>query len=400
MKRIFLTLFALLLIGAVAFFGARMHTGNSLIPSSGAALSEGSNILGISDEDSDGSSSQAPEPTDSIDEPKDEAAEAPSPEPTEAVPSPEVSDTPNDETSETPSPEATEAPGSDVSQTPSPDPAETPTGGIPEQPDASEEPIEEATASPAREPTENPEATEAPIIENDVRDSDNSDDFYFAFFDVLTEGKVKAAIPGLIVRFHGYINAIDPSDLTDIVLTRNGFPVQNRLSSTYQLTQGVWQYEEITDFYFEFDYENREPGTYGLTGKYKGTPFSVYNKIIEAPISNEPADPSALNYVTWGYYTDRNDEPMKITELVFGFKGIQNAFYQSDLSDIKLFVNGVETPIKFRSDVFRYLEYDNRSGGDTSFNLIIIDGFTQSGNYVITGKYRGVDFTSYEIIIP
>lgn len=56
--------------------------------------------------------------------------------------------------------------------------------------------------------------------------------------------------------------------------------------------------------------------------------------------------------------------------------------------------------LNYKKYVYRYLLYDNRSGGDTSFNLMTVDSYTKSGSYVITGKYRGVPFTSDEIIIP
>lgn len=225
-------------------------------------------------------------------------------------------------------------------------------------------------------------------------------EFYFASFDVINENDVKAAIPNLVIRLHGKVDSIDPSDLTDIVLTLNGVQVDNGVTLTDRVEQFNWRYEEITDFYFKFDYENRDPGIYGLKGAYKGEAFTVYNKIIEAAITEEPAAEENLSQVGWGYYTDKNEKPQKVTELVFHFSGIQNAFYQSDLTELKVTLNGNEITYSFMDRVFRYLEYNGVNGGDTSYNLVLNEAYTQSGTYVVTGKYRGKSFTSQEIIIP
>lgn len=225
-------------------------------------------------------------------------------------------------------------------------------------------------------------------------------DFYFAWFDVITENNVKASIPNLIVRFHGTVDTIEPADLSDIVLTRDGIQVENSITFTGKADQYQWNNEDITDFYFSFTSDNREPGNYGLTGKYKGTPFTVYNKIIESAVSDAAAGPANLRSVSWCYMPDEKDEPKQITELVFYFEGLQNAFYASDLTDLKVTCNGEELPVSFETQVFRYYEANLENSGDTSFNLVLKEPFTQSGTYTITGKYQGTAFTSMEIVIP
>jgi Sec-independent protein translocase protein TatA len=225
-------------------------------------------------------------------------------------------------------------------------------------------------------------------------------EFYFAWFDVITENNVKASIPNLIVRFHGSLDSMDPSDLTDIVLTRDGVPVDNSITFTGKVDQFKWSNEDITDFYFSFATDNREPGNYGLTGKYKGMTFTVYNKIIEAAVSDAAADPDELNSVSFCYLPDEKDKPKQITELVFNFNGLQNAFYQADLAELKLTCNDEELPVSFEAQVFRYYEANMNNTGDTSFNLVLKEPFTQSGTYTVTGKYQGVEFTSMEIVIP
>jgi hypothetical protein len=262
-----------------------------------------------------------------------------------------------------------------------------------------ETPTEETPATPIEigETT----AEEAAVAEvNTENPSANDGDFYFAYFDVLTEGDVKAAIPNLIVRLRGKVNIIDPADFTEIVLTRDGIPVENNISYSNRINQFKWGYEEITDFYFEFSYENREPGSYGLTGKYKGVPFTVYNKILESAITDTPAAETDLTQVGWMYFPDESHNPLRIGEIVFYFKGRQNSFYQADLTELKLTLNGQEIACSFIERAVRYYESTMNNDGDTSYNLVFVDEMTQSGSYVITGKYRGVPFTSHEIVIP
>lgn len=231
-------------------------------------------------------------------------------------------------------------------------------------------------------------------------DSVKAKDFYFAIFDVINDKNVKASIPNLIVRFHGTIKSINKDDFTDIVLTRDGVPIKNGIKLTKQIKQCVWRSEEVTDFYFKFTTNNTEPGTYGLTGKYKGVPFTVDKKIIEAEITKEAAHSEDLTGVSFGGYTNELNEYTKITEVSFAFQELQNTFYVSNLTEIKVTCNGVEIPFSFVGNPFRYHEVFSDNTEVTFFNLVLKDGFTDSGVYVITGKYQGVPFESSELVIP
>lgn len=263
----------------------------------------------------------------------------------------------------------------------------------------------EDSVEPEVNPVTKAEESEKPAQVGDTNSKESGNkaqvgDFYFAWFDVINENNVKAAIPNLIVRFHGTFDTIDPNDLTDIVLTRDGNPVDNGIYMTDQVIQREWSYENITDFYFAFDYENREPGIYGLTGKYQGVIFTVYNKILEAAVTDEPADPADFNYAGFGGYTDESNNFYSLTELCFGFKGHQNAFYPSDLTDLVITCNGEKMPFSYRDDVFRYYEANDDTTADTSFNLILNEPLTQSGEYIIKGSYKGVPLSSCIVSIP
>jgi hypothetical protein len=227
-----------------------------------------------------------------------------------------------------------------------------------------------------------------------------AEDFYIAYFDVLTAENVKYSIPNLVVRFHGTVDSVNPNDFTDIVLTRDGVPVDNSITLTNKIDQFVWSYEDITDFYFEFANANIEPGVYGLTGKYNGVPFTVYNKIIEPAVTDEAAHPEDLSQVGWAGSIDKEGNYNRISELAFNFIGQQNAFYQSDLTDLKLTRNNEEIPCSFEQDVFRYYEVYDNSNTETAFHLILNSELTEPGTYVITGKYQGVQFSSMKITIP
>ena len=224
-------------------------------------------------------------------------------------------------------------------------------------------------------------------------------DFYFAHFDVMTEGFVKASIPSLVIRLHGNVDSINPDDLTEVVLTKDGVPVDNNITANSRRVQFTWGYEEVTDFYFDFAYSNIEPGNYNLTGKYQGIPFDVYNKIVETELTDEPADEKALRSISWVYKPDKDGTPMMLAELSFYFEGLQNSFDVSDLSDIKVTLDGTELPIAFEEGIYRYYEVNTDNSGDTSFSLILKEALTASGTYIVTGSYRGVPFTSMEIVI-
>lgn len=256
----------------------------------------------------------------------------------------------------------------------------------------------ETMTPPEGKPETNQEA--APAVDTKTEKAvPATGDFYFAHFDVLTVGSVKASIPSLVIRLHGTVDSINPADLTDIVLTRDGVLVDNSIISDYRKEQFTWGYEEVTDFYFDFASANTEPGFYDLVGNYKGLSFSVYSKILETTLTEEPADKEDLSSVGWVYQPDKNDQPMIISELVFNFEGLQNAFYVTDLTDLKVTVNGNEIPIAFEERVFRYYEANDNNTGDTSFNLILKEPFIAAGTYKVTGNYRGLPFTSMELTI-
>ncbi len=220
------------------------------------------------------------------------------------------------------------------------------------------------------------------------------------FFDTIADGSKKVSIPSLIIRFYGVVESINPADLTDVVLTRDGVPVDNKVIYTGRFKSGKWQNKAVTDFYFEFEHNNVEPGVYDLTGKYQGKSFDVYEKIIEAEITDEPANPDDLWYVSWSYSTDANDNAKSLSELVFGFWGRQNKFYITDISELKVCLNGEEIPIDLSNRIFRYCESQGTGSEYTMFNIILNKKLESSGLYKVTGKYRGKDFVSMDIEIP
>jgi len=269
--------------------------------------------------------------------------------------------------------------------------------------DPDDEQTDELTEDPDREDADGSDGSPEPVDIPGPRQypPENDGDFYFAYFNVRTENNVKTQIKGLILRFIGFIDSIDPSLLTDVVLTRDGVPVDTGLYMTGHKMQYLWQYREITDFYFDFRDKIIEPGIYGLTGRYNGEWFKVYNKIIEEPVNDTPADASDLVNAGWCYYTGIDGKPISVSELVFRFDGKQNKFYQDDLTELVITRNGVEIPFSFMDHVFRYYEYNDWIGsGDTSFNLVLNEAFTEPGTYVAKGVYRGMPFTSMEITIP
>ncbi len=228
-------------------------------------------------------------------------------------------------------------------------------------------------------------------------DDAQAGDFYFAHFDVVADGNVKASIPSLGIRLHGLVDSINPDDLTDILLTRDGVPVDNGITLTNRIDQFEWDYEYITDFYFKFTTNNTVPGYYRLTGKFKGVPFETYKKIIEAKVTDEAANSDNLDQVSLMGTVDAKDNWIKFSEVVFSFNGLQNSFYVSDLTDLKVTCNDKEIPFSFESKVFRYYEESNYI--ETSFNLVLTNEFADPGVYVITGKYRGIPFESNEMTI-
>jgi len=254
----------------------------------------------------------------------------------------------------------------------------------------------------------------------DMKDGD-----FGAWFYTVGNCDIKTDIPIIVVRFYGTIDEIDFNDFSDMILTRDGIPVDNKVSYTGIKQQNEWCNMNITDFYFSFEHENREPGIYGFTGKYKGEPFEVYKKIIEAPLGDIPADPDALKNLRYGF----NGDTSHITSVVFFFNGVQQVFDKSDLTDLKLTLNGEETEFSFEipsvictgtvpDEIFpdwyvpptceqhgyvtRYLEYYDYAGENdvsTMYHLYFGEELSEPGIYQLTGKYRGKEFSTSQMTV-
>ena len=251
----------------------------------------------------------------------------------------------------------------------------------------------------------------------------DSSNFYFASFDMVTDndefsclfksameenteeilteyytaasGRIlglKTAIRGVEMRFHDTIDKIDPEDFTDIILTRDGIIVYNKLTYNDGVNQFSWGGREaITDFYFEFEFENNEPGVYGLTGKYKGVDFAVYSKVVESSIDDTPANPNEFAGMSIV------GSPI-VHEIGFHFDGVQQSFYMSDLTNIALTLDGEMIPFTLRNFIVRYVEIRNYGGVDTGYHLIFEEPPTTSGTYQFSGYYMGEPFiASWEI---
>jgi len=311
---------------------------------------------------------------------------------------------PGDEPSEDPSKEPSEEPSKELSQKLSEEPAEEPSKESSEEPfeepseKSSEELPENYSKESSNEPNEEP--SKAPSGGADNIYNIDTEEFYMAFFEEITNLEVKTSIPAVIMRFHGYVQTINPDAFTNIVVTRDGTVVNNPISFNGVTSHFVWSNEEVTDFYFVFKHEINEPGRYSLTGRYGGMLFEVYDKIIEKPVGDAPADPAALQEVRFAYYPDHSDNPKRVAEVGFCFKGIQQSFYESDLTDLKLTRNGSEVKFSFQPQVFRYLETEGSSVVTMFYLLFLGSGFSTPGTYQLTGNYRGTAFASIEISIP
>jgi len=238
-----------------------------------------------------------------------------------------------------------------------------------------------------------------PIAEIDNGAPTNAEPFYLAFFETYSVLGTTSSIPGVVMRFHGILSAINPDDFTDIVIRHDKRHIPNPLSFYGMVYQGMWGYEEVTDFYFAFEYENTELGRYSLTGRYCGELFTVSDVIIEGPVGDNPANPDDFRYATWTYRTDQYDNIQRITEVSFKFIGMQERFYSSDLNNLKLTRNGEEVKFYLLYGANRYLE---THGGATitSFDFVFEgEGFDTPGTYILTGTYMEKPFTSMEITI-
>jgi len=261
-------------------------------------------------------------------------------------------------------------------------------------------PVPVSVAAPVSVHIAEPEPVAAPYKEPSAESYVGQEKFYTAFFKVNSDLKKITSIPGVLMRFHGNVDMINPNDFTRMVLTQDGNIVDNPIYFNGVISHFEWYYEEVTDFYFVFDRELTEPGRYRLTGLYRGKPFTLYDTIIENSVSDDPADPNELLGVSWGYKPDQNGKLQLINEVVFQFEGTQQSFYQADLSDLKLTLNGVEIEFSVYPEVYRNLG-PRGSGTGTSFSLRLNDGgLNTPGTYLLTGEYRGTTFTSSDITIP
>ena len=241
-----------------------------------------------------------------------------------------------------------------------------------------------------------------------TRAPDSAEDLDFAFFDLIRQENtaVNIGLNGLVMRFNGIFNSIDADDFTDMILTKDGIPVENDLIYHGRFRQGFW-YGQVTDFYFEFEDGSREPGQYGLTGKYKGVDLKVQQKIVEEyPVGDTPANPADLRSIGYGGMGDGTRTGtmlLSLTEISFNFAGRQEAFYMSDLTDLKLTdLTGAEIEFEFTDRVVRYLEVVDGCYGEsgevfTKFHLILEKPIERRGKYIFSGKYRGEPFESAEM---
>ena len=231
-----------------------------------------------------------------------------------------------------------------------------------------------------------------------------AEDFYNSYFDTERIYGVTAGIPAIILRFHGSWDDVNPDDLTDLLLKRNYIPVDNKLTYTGGFDQRKWDDKDVTDFYFYFETNNKATGLYGASGNFKGVPFNLYEQYVEKyPVGDTPANPYHLGSADWVgtlYGIDHLNYAGSLSEITFGFTGFQEAFYQSDLTDLKMTLNGQEIAFDLESSVFRYFQYNqNANRMSTTFAIVLTEKLTKSGTYKFTGNYRGVPFVSREITI-
>ena len=275
------------------------------------------------------------------------------------------------------------------------------------EPDTTEPDVTEPDSSEPNEASPaiaEPDTAEAPQIVKDPAQPVYADDFYMAYFNYENRDiSVKVAVYGVVMRFLGTHDSVDVNDFTDMVLTRDGVPVGNAIAYNGVFGNGVWWSREdtwgaeVTDFYFDFEAANTAPGRYGFSGKYKGVPFEVYDKVIEQyPIGDAPADPGDFRFAGFCGMGADGGGLRDISEFTVHFNGAQQTFSVADLSDLKLTLNGNEIGFSFQEYVFRYLETEY-NGVETGFNLLFDEPLTASGTYRLTGFYRGIwlDATGY-----
>jgi hypothetical protein len=216
----------------------------------------------------------------------------------------------------------------------------------------------------------------------------------------LESGTMDRSIIGIILRFIGTFNEIDPDDLTDIVLTKDGTVIENNLTYSGEYAHGLYWNREFTDFYFVFDFENTETGIYALTGKYKGVDLQVASMLVETyPPGDTPANPDDFTSAVFsGYRSDYfdMDSPLGMLESFnLTFSGRQEAFDIADLTDVKLTLDGEEIDFEI-AHIFRYVRVILEDELMTWFALVFEDMINTPGMYQISGYYRGMPFETEE----
>ncbi|MCL1807530.1 MAG: hypothetical protein FWG31_07505 [Oscillospiraceae bacterium] len=270
-------------------------------------------------------------------------------------------------------------------------------------------PLEDYIPSPSPDAPDMPD-TPSPSPNEPVEDlppdvAKGSGDFYYGYFDLNFNSGRLIDIPSFIIRVHGHANTIDINDLTDIVLTRDGVPVANGLSYSGVFNQTVWYSPndtwiwgwEVTDFYFSFNSPNTTPGEYWLTGKYKGIPLfsDNSNTVVEEALGNNPADPSDLQGAGCGGMGRDGGGLREISSFSLYFNGIHDTLSITDITDLRVYLDGIEITVPLLSLVTRY-RYSDRTGFAIEFSSIL----DKPGQYTITGKYRGASFEVTEEILP
>ena len=206
-------------------------------------------------------------------------------------------------------------------------------------------------------------------------------------------------IPQICVTFNGRFNDISLDDFTDLVLTRNGIPVENTLSYN-----GEFRYSsemQMTWFALDFEHENTEPGIYHFTGKYKDFDFETGRLVVEVtPLGDEPANSEDCYGVGLGGVGYPNGTGIKeLHSISFYFTGNQHAFYMSDLTQMELTLNGKKIDFKIEDQIYRYLYVLNDDEYATWFTVVLVKHLTKTGTYKLTGYYMGKPFESMDLVI-
>lgn len=219
-------------------------------------------------------------------------------------------------------------------------------------------------------------------------------DIFGVWFNDGWSEPINSEIRNIMFSFSGSFNYIDPNDFTDMILTRDGKPVENKAVHNGKR----YDYGSETGFVFDFTQINTEPGIYSYSGKYKGVPFNISNKIIieRQPIGEEPANKSDILKADIVISISNDGVNRKAEAIEIIFKGIQPTLYLSDLTDLKLAIDGRETPFTLSGQMFRYLGVRDGDMVVTEFHLYLQDAISvnerESSRITITGKYMGVPF--------